>query len=73
MTRPYNCIKDIGCSQEDHLPDCGHYGYTGGYLSNHLPDCPSGNTGPCVCNPRARKRIERAKLVQVKGTDRDGI
>lgn len=51
-----NLYKDIGCSQEDHLPNCGHFGFTGTYLSEHLADCPSKNYEPCNCNPKARSK-----------------
>lgn len=53
-----NLYRDIGCSQEDHLPNCGHFGYTGGYLSSHLNTFPQGQKKfePCNCNPKARAK-----------------
>ena len=49
--------RDIGCSQEDHIPNCAHFGYSGGYLSDHLKTCPCfrSNKAECNCNPTARK------------------
>jgi hypothetical protein len=41
-----------GCSQEDHLPLCMHFGRAGTYLSHHLPVCEAKNkntSGPCIC------------------------
>lgn len=58
----YNVYRDLGCSQESHIPNCGHFGYAGTYLSEHLKTCPQfkGNTKPCNCNPMARKAVEKA-------------
>lgn len=50
-----NIYRDVGCSQEDHLPNCSHFGESGLYLSEHAKDCPGGRTEPCICNPKARK------------------
>lgn len=52
----FNLYRDVGCSQEDHLPNCGHFGYSGMYLGSHLSTCPQdkGNTKPCNCNPIVR-------------------
>jgi hypothetical protein len=55
MSRKYNPYRDVGCSQEDHLPNCGHFGMSGLYLSDHAPDCPTDKFEPCTCNPKARK------------------
>jgi hypothetical protein len=55
-----NLYKDIGCSQEDHLRDCSHFGYSGLYLSDHADYCiaysDGGRKNPCICNPSARIR-----------------
>ena len=42
--------EDVGCGQEDHLPGCAHFGFTGLYLSAHLP-----------CNPEARRSAGTAR------------
>jgi hypothetical protein len=59
-TRAFNIYRDVGCSQEDHLANCSHFGYTGEYLSEHAPYCNGGRTQPCTCNPeqRAKRREE---------------
>lgn len=56
--KEFNIYRDVGCSQEDHLPNCGHFGYTGTYLSEHLKTCPQrkGKNQPCNCNPKAREK-----------------
>ena len=51
-----NVYRDLGCSQEDHLPNCSHFGFTGGYLSDHADWCEGGYTKPCICNPEARAK-----------------
>ncbi len=58
--------RDIGCSQEDHLPNCTHLGYSGGYLSEHLPTCPcfKSNKAECNCNPKARQATFNFKAGQ---------
>jgi hypothetical protein len=55
--------RDVGCSQEDHIPNCGHFGYSGVYLSDHLETCPcyKSNKAECNCNPTARKSISRGE------------
>jgi hypothetical protein len=58
----YNIYRDLGCSQEDHLPNCGHFGYTGEYLSRHAEGCPTLKDQPCNCNPNARMMVEKTKL-----------
>lgn len=50
-----NIYKDVGCSQEQHLPNCSHFGMSGAYLSEHAPDCPWKKHQPCNCNPKARR------------------
>lgn len=59
--REYNVYRDSGCSQEDHLPDCSHFGFTGGYLSEHAAWCEGGYTKPCICNPEARAKRAAAE------------
>lgn len=54
-----NIYKDVGCSQEDHLDNCSHFGYAGTYLSEHAADCEGGRTKPCTCNPQVRGKAER--------------
>lgn len=49
-----NLYKSIGCSQEDHLPNCGHFGQSESYLGRHAFDCPYKKYKPCDCNPNAR-------------------
>lgn len=56
MTKKLNMYRDVGCSQEDHLPNCSHFGMTGVYLSPHAADCPGGYEEPCICNPKAREK-----------------
>ena len=57
-----NIYRDVGCSQEDHLPNCSHFGHSGAYLSPHSNECKKisggGVTGPCICNPKARAKAE---------------
>ena len=52
--------RDLGCSQEDHIQNCSHFGYSGAYLSEHTPECEKetggGRKAPCICNPEARKK-----------------
>lgn len=49
-------VPDYGCSQEDHIPNCGHFGFSGTYLSDHAPECPAATWDAlCECNPKARK------------------
>jgi hypothetical protein len=60
-----NWIYDnIGCSQDSHLADCMHYGWSGTYLSGHTPWCDLNgkNRGPCICNPAVRARRSRVFL-----------
>jgi hypothetical protein len=69
--KKYNVYHTLGCSQEDHLANCGHFGYSGEYLSSHSKGCPAGDTGPCICNPTARgvslKNVqEHVKLAEHK-------
>jgi hypothetical protein len=60
--RPYNVYKSLGCSQEMHLPNCGHFGESGVYLSKHAQGCPGeDSSGPCWCNPDARRKARRAE------------
>jgi hypothetical protein len=53
-----NIYRDVGCSQEDHLPNCSHFGESGSYLSEHSKECErktdGGRNAPCICNPRAK-------------------
>lgn len=55
-----NLYKDVGCSQECHLPNCGHFGYVGTYLSEHADWCDweKYRDRPCTCNPEARKKAK---------------
>lgn len=50
-------IPSYGCSQEDHVPNCGHFGYSGTYLGNHAPDCDHEQDCryECTCNPAQRE------------------
>ncbi len=59
MGKEFNIYRDVGCSQEDHLKNCGHFGYSGLYLSDHLKTCPqyAANLEPCNCNPEARRAL----------------
>jgi hypothetical protein len=57
MKKKYNIYRDLGCSQEDHLPNCSHFGENGLYLSDHAKGCPAGREAPCTCNPKARKKL----------------
>lgn len=50
-----NLYRDVGCSQEDHLPNCSHIGFAGTYLSDHATWCNGGRTEACICNPTARE------------------
>ena len=52
-----NNYRSVGCSQEDHLPNCAHFGYCGGYLTPHAKTCPcnKSNKAECNCNPTARE------------------
>lgn len=61
-----NIYRDVGCSQEQHLPNCSHFGYTGKYLSEHLPTCPGGRNAPCNCNPKARKEAAERERKESK-------
>lgn len=60
-----NLYRDVGCSQEDHLPNCSHFGESGAYLSEHSAECKKqtggGTKAGCICNPKARKDATRAK------------
>lgn len=50
------------CSQESHEDNCGHFGHTGAYLSEHDDTCPiEKREGPCDCNPKARAKRALAK------------
>lgn len=53
-------LSSCGCSQEQHLPNCGHFGHSGVYLSRHLPDCDNAKNSryQCTCNPTVRKSSE---------------
>lgn len=51
-----NIYRDVGCSQEDHLPNCSHFGFNGEYLSAHAEWCSGGEYSPCTCNPKARRK-----------------
>lgn len=54
-----NIYRDVGCSQEQHLPNCSHFGYAGTYLSSHAEECEKktngGRDAPCICNPKVRR------------------
>lgn len=59
--------RSIGCSQEMHLPNCGHFGESGTYLSAHAEWCPAhDNDDPCTCNPDARKKARKTELAKIE-------
>lgn len=66
MADTYNIYRDLGCSQEDHLPNCSHFGKSGLYLSEHAEDCPWGmkprQYAACTCNPKARRAAQQPCL-----------
>lgn len=51
-------LPKYGCSQEDHVPNCGHFGFSGEYLGRHLLDCFNEQDAryECSCNPKARSK-----------------
>lgn len=57
-----------GCSQEDHIPNCGHFGQSGLYLSEHAKDCDNRKNSryECTCNPRRRRRKVRDHQLELK-------
>lgn len=63
MKKRSNIYRDVGCSQEDHLPNCSHFGMTGKYLSEHSVQCKrktkGGVNAPCICNPTARAKAKK--------------
>jgi hypothetical protein len=58
----------VGCSQEDHLPNCSHFGYSGGYLTSHLETCPCHKSyrEECNCNPMARWKARMSETVEIQ-------
>ena len=59
MSSDKRYMGGIGCSQEDHIPNCSHFGMSGAYLSEHAKGCEEGRTGPCTCNPTARTKANK--------------
>jgi hypothetical protein len=62
-----------GCSQEQHVPNCGHFGESGAYLSLHSLDCDyrKNSRYECTCSPKAKLALAQDVLeLEIKETPR---